>query len=369
MAIRQSLIDWLALKSIPGVGNRLCLELIKRFGEPQKVLGASRKELLEAGGISSQLAYTIAGYEVPEEVKEDFALVRKNGCGIVTFLDPDYPVLLRQIHDPPPVLYVYGRLRSESLNIAVVGSRNATSYGSTTTRRLSGDLVRRGFTIVSGMARGIDSAAHMGALTAKGETIAVLGCGLGTVYPAENKELFHRIAEAGAVISEFPFLTPPEAYNFPVRNRIISGMALGTVIVEATHKSGSLITARLAAEQGREVFAVPGSVTSFKSMGTHRLIKEGAKLVENVNDIIEELNVGSAEPPSRQTERLATPLTPEEEIILNELGPYPIHIDELVRQVSLSVGKVSSLLLQLELKGLVAQSPGKCFAKSEPEWS
>jgi len=369
MAMMESLICWLALKRIPGVGNRLCLELIKHFGEPEKIFDASRKDLLDVGGINAHLADTIASHKVPEDVKEDLALVQKNGFGIVTFSDSDYPPLLRQIHDPPPVLYVYGKLRSDSLNIAMVGSRNATSYGSTTTRRLSGDLVRRGFTVISGMARGIDSAAHVGALAAKGETIAVLGCGLGTVYPAENRKLFHRIGETGAVISEFPFLTPPEAYNFPVRNRIISGMALGVIIVEATRKSGSLITAQSAAEQGREVFAVPGSVASFKSMGTHHLIKEGAKLVENVNDIIEELNIGPATLPAPKAQGPTPPLTAEESTILNELSPYPIHIDDLVRQVALSAGEVSSLLLQLELKGLVTQSPGKRFIKSEPESS
>jgi DNA processing protein len=215
------------------------------------------------------------------------------------------------------------------------------------------------------MARGIDSAAHVGALAAQGETIAVLGCGLGTVYPSENKALFHRIAERGAVISEFPFLTPPEAHNFPIRNRVISGLALGTIIVEATHKSGSLITAQLAAEQGREVFAVPGSVTSFKSMGTHRLIKEGAKLVEHVNDVIEELNIGQETAALEPNKPPAIPLSQTEKIVLSELSPYPIHIDKLARQVSLSAGEVSSLLLQLELKGLVTQSPGKLFSRSE----
>jgi DNA processing protein len=227
------------------------------------------------------------------------------------------------------------------------------------------------------MARGIDAAAHRGALAAGGKTIAVLGCGLDTIYPAENKGLFYRIAESGAVISEFRFLTPPDPHNFPIRNRIISGLALGTVIVEATHKSGSLITARLAAEQGREVFAVPGSVTSFKSMGTHRLIKQGAKLVEHVDDIIEELNVtrpiptiGIADSAKVATtagkEEPTIPLTPEEKRVIDELSPYPVHIDSLVRHLSISAAKVSSLLLQLELKGLVTQSPGKLFARSEP---
>lgn len=363
--MKESLTHWLALKTVPGVGNRFFLQLLKHFGDPAKVLGAPRKELLQVEGLNSHLASIIAGYRVPGSVKEDLALVRKNGFEIITYSDPEYPDLLRQIHDPPPVLYVYGNLRQDSLKLAIVGSRNATHYGRTITEQLSAALVQRGLTVVSGMARGIDSAAHTGALAAKGETIAVLGCGLGTVYPAENKGLFHRIAANGAVISEFPVLAPPDAHNFPVRNRIISGLAMGTVIVEATNNSGSLITARLAAEQGREVFAVPGSVSSFKSMGTHRLIKQGAKLVENVNDIIEELNIGLSIPAAGPAEHPAMSVTPEEKILLDKLSAYPIHIDNLVRQVSLSAGKVSGLLLELELKGLVAQSPGKLFAKSE----
>ncbi len=262
----ESLIPWLGLRTVPGVGNRLFLNLIQQFGGPERVFSASRKELLRVEGVSDRLSSIIQTYKIPREVHGDLALVQKNGVDIVTFSDSNYPALLRHIHDPPPVLYVYGRLHPDSVNIAIVGSRNATSYGRTVTERLSGDLAQRGFTVVSGMAKGIDSAAHTGALAAGGKTIAVLGCGLGTIYPAENRRLFHRIAKNGAVISEFPWLTPPEAHNFPVRNRIISGLSLGTIIVEATHQSGSLITARLAAEQGREVFAVPGSITSFKSL-------------------------------------------------------------------------------------------------------
>jgi DNA processing protein len=362
----EPLAYWLALKRISGVGNRLCLELISRFGEPENVYRASFSDLLKVPGVSRRLASAICGHEIPEEVKEDLALVRKAGYRIITFSDSDYPSLLRQIYDPPPVLYVYGTLPSTIHSIAIVGSRNATPYGCITAKRLSGDMVRRGFTVVSGMARGVDSAAHMGALDARGRTIAVLGCGLGTIYPAENRTLFHRIAKGGAVISEFSFLTPPDPYNFPVRNRIISGLALGTVIVEASRKSGSLITARLAAEQGREVFAVPGSVTSFKSMGTHGLIKQGAKLVEHAKDILDELNIHlPADSPAHKEQ--APELTAEEEAILKELTPYPVHIDDLVRQVSISAGEVSSLLLQLELKGLVIQSPGKRFARSQTE--
>lgn len=372
----ESLIHWLGLKTVPGVGNRLFLNLILHFGEPERVFSASREELLQVEGVSNRLASVIQGHKIPKEVQQNLALARKNGVSIITFSDPNYPTLLRQIHDPPPMLYVYGKLHPDSLNIAIVGSRNATSYGRTVTEHLSANLARRGFTVVSGMARGIDTAAHKGALSAGGETIAVLGCGLDTIYPAENKSLFYRIAEIGAVISEFPFLTPPDAHNFPIRNRIISGLALGTVIVEATQKSGSLITARLAAEQGREVFAVPGSVTSFKSMGTHRLIKQGAKLVEHVDDIVEELNIARTVPTKNAADssKVATTagkkvptvsLTPEEKKIIDELSPYPVHIDKLVRHLSLSAAQVSSLLLQLELKGLVTQSPGKLFARSE----
>jgi len=359
-------VQWLGLKSVPGVGNRLFLSLIQHFEGPERVFFASKRELLQVQGVNDRLASVIQGYRIPKHVEEDLSVARKNGVEIITFSDPDYPALLRHIHDPPPVLYVRGKLHPDNLSIAIVGSRNATSYGRAVTERLSDGLARRGFTVVSGMARGIDTAAHVGTLAARGKTIAVMGCGLGTVYPAENRGLFHQIAQSGAVISEFPFLTPPEAHNFPVRNRIISGLAVGTVIVEATHRSGSLITARLAAEQGREVFAVPGSITSFKSMGTHRLIKEGAKLVEHVDDIVQELNITRPLPSTDIKGKPTIPLTPEEKQIIDELSPYPVHIDKLVRHLSLSASRVSSLLLQLELKGLVTQSPGKLFARCEP---
>ena len=361
----ESLTQWLGLKTVPGVGNRLFLNLIQHFGEPERIFSATREELLEVEGVNHRLASVIRGYKIPKEVQEDLSLTQKNSIDIITFSDPEYPTLLRHIHDPPPLLYVYGRLQPDSLNIAIVGSRNATSYGRKVTEHLSGSLAQRGFTVVSGMARGIDSAAHIGALSAGGKTIAVLGCGLGTVYPAENKSLFYRIAENGAVISEFRYLTPPDAHNFPIRNRIISGLALGTVIVEATHKSGSLITARLATEQGREVFAVPGSITSFKSMGTHRLIKEGAKLVEHVDDIIEELNIAQPIPSVAGKQEPSITLTKEEKMVIDELSPYPVHIDKLVRRLSFSAAQVSSLLLNLELKGVVTQSPGKFFARNE----
>jgi DNA processing protein len=290
---------------------------------------------------------------------------------IITLADPDYPRLLCEIPDPPPYLYVSGRLDSSALKIAVVGSRNATGYGLTTTKNLCADLVSLGITIVSGMARGIDTAAHEGAMMGGGKTIAVLGSGLERIYPAENAKLFHRISENGAVVSEFALLTEPEGHNFPLRNRIISGMSLGTVVVEATKKSGSLITARLAAEQNREVFAVPGSIQSFKSTGTHTLIKQGAKLVEHAQDIVEELapfietHDGTGNIAPDEDENIPAFLSSEETQIFKLLEPYPIHIDSLARKLSIEPGKLSSMLLTLELKGLVRQLPGKFFILSE----
>ena len=363
--IRDDIVHWLALKAVRGVGNRLFLRLLDHFKSPERVFKAEKPELMAVEGVGRSLAASIAGKEPTREVINDLERVIENGAYIVTFLDSDYPVLLKEIFDPPPFLYVFGKLQANSVNIAVVGSRNATTYGRTATLRLSQDLATRGLTVVSGMARGIDSAAHKGALSVGGETIAVLGCGLGTVYPAENMRLFERIQKKGAVISEFPFLAPPEAHHFPARNRIISGLSVGTVIVEATHKSGSLITAKLAAEQGREVFAVPGSITSFKSTGTHSLIKQGAKLVEQANDIIDELNLDYPTAEVTSIQKLEVVMTPEEERVFHGLSPYPTHIDDLVRKLALPAGELSSLLLHLELKGLANQSPGKLFSRVE----
>jgi DNA processing protein len=295
----------------------------------------------------------------------------RKGYGIIPLTHRDYPRLLREIPDPPPYLYVSGKLSNSALKIAVVGSRNATGYGLATTRSLCAGLAAMGITIVSGMARGIDTAAHEGALAAGGETIAVLGSGLERIYPAENRKLFHRISKNGAVVSEFSLKTEPEGHNFPLRNRIISGMSLGTVVVEATKKSGSLITARLAAEQNREVFAVPGSIQSFKSTGTHTLIKQGAKLVEHAQDIVEELAPyfhGIQYPASDSpgdVDAVPAPLSGDESMVYEALEPYPIHIDELSRKISIESGKLSGILLKLELNGMVMQSPGKYFSLSE----
>jgi len=334
---------------------------------PELVFQASAEELAQVEGMSARQVAAIQNFKTPDRVKRELAQVNQKKINITTLADPLYPPLLREIPDPPPYLYVYGNLDGSPKNIAVVGSRNATDYGISTTQRLCADLSTFGITIISGMALGIDTAAHQGALAGRGKTIAVLGSGLDKIYPSENLNLFNRISERGAVISEFALNTAPEAHNFPIRNRIISGMSLGTVVVEATKKSGSLITARLAAEQNREVFAVPGSIQSFKSTGTHKLIKQGAKLIENAQDVLEELSafidapkVMKHQDPNRTAENLSL-MTPEELAVYKLLSPYPEHIDTIVRKTTVEPGKLLSILLQLELNGMVKQLPGKRF--------
>ena len=368
----KTLFPWFALKGVSGIGNHLFKRLLDRFRSPSLVFEASQEDLLQLNGITPRIVAAIKAHKIPEPVKKDFDLVMKKGYQIVTMSDPAYPFLLLQIPDPPPFLYVFGNLCNSIKNIAVVGSRNATSYGISITKRLCEELAALDFTIVSGMAVGIDTAAHTGALTGKGKTIAVLGSGLERVYPHKNLKLFHKIAEKGAVISEFPLLEAPEPHNFPIRNRIISGISLGTVIVEATQKSGSLITARLAAEQGREVFAVPGNINSFKSIGTHSLIKQGAKLVENTQDILEELSPlitddslnNKIKHKDKPEDKIAKPpsLSSEESLVFTGLGHYPVHIDDLSRKISMEPGKLSGILLKLELQGIVNQAPGKFFS-------
>ena len=362
----ENLLPWFRLKSTPGVGNLIYKRLIDVFHSPENAIDAPRKALLQVEGLSDRLITAIKRHVLPESVKKELEKVQQKGIDILTLTHTDYPALLLEIPDPPPYLYVYGCISASKKNISIVGSRNATQYGRDTTQRLGRDLASLGMTIVSGMARGIDTAAHEGALMARGKTIAVLGSGLERIYPKQNEALFHRIAETGAVISEFPLSAEPEAHHFPMRNRIISGLSLGTVIVEATLRSGSLITARLAAEQNREVFAVPGSINSFKSTGTHTLIKQGAKLVEQAGDIMEEIShgfdaSGAVDNRAGDVNTAPTPLSPLETAVLRVLEPYPLHIDDLIRKLGLEASDLSSTLLSLELKGIVQQEPGKFF--------
>lgn len=356
---------WFALKSVPGVGNLSFRRLVAHFGTPRAVLTADETALTAVPGVSARVAAAIRRHRADDTVQRLLDTVRRKGYRVLTLADPEYPELLLEIPDPPPLLFVHGTLPAAGLKIAMVGSRNATAYGITTTRRLAADLVRHQVTIVSGMARGVDTAAHAGAIAAGGLTVAVLGTGLDRIYPRENERLYHQIAEHGAVISEFPPGTGPDAHHFPARNRIISGMSHGTVVVEATGRSGSLITARLAAEQNREVFAVPGNVHSFKSVGTHNLIKEGAQLVVHAGDILEEFgqwqSMGPATEPSSPPP--LPPLTDAEAMVMDKLEADPVHIDDLVRRLPMPAGRLSGILLQLELKGLVDQSPGKRFCR------
>ncbi len=361
----ENLLPWFLLKDVPGIGNLLYKRLIDRFKSPESVFSASQEELMQVNGIRPGLISAIKSYKPADWIPIELERVNKRGYSIIPLTDPSYPPLLREIPDPPPFLYVFGKMGNIERTISVVGSRHATGYGIITTKRLCQSLAQLGITIVSGMARGIDTAAHIGALQGKGNTIAVLGSGFDYIYPSENLDLFYEISRNGAVISEFPLKTEPDPHNFPTRNRIISGMSLGTVVVEATQKSGSLITARLAVEQNREVFAVPGNVHSFKSIGTHRLIKQGAKLVEHAQDILEELPPGwiPEQPPSAPSKKehlLA--LSQDESSVLNALEPYPIHIDDLVRKTETAPGKLAGILMNLELKGLVDQMPGKRFS-------
>jgi DNA processing protein len=355
---------WFALKSVPSVGNVLFRRLLERFGSPERVFAAAERDLCAVKGVSAAIAAAIKGHGAREQAERECEAVRHAGVRIVTLSDAEYPPLLHQIYDPPPFLYVKGDLPTRRPAVAVVGSRRSSGYGKSVTERLAEELARHGVTIISGMARGIDTAAHRGALQGGGPTVAILGCGVDQVYPPENRQLFDRVAANGALVSEFPLGTLPLPENFPRRNRIISGMAHGVVVVEAAENSGSLITARLALEQGRDVFAIPGNITSLASRGTNRLIRDGAKLVASVDDILEELpgarNANPAGSPAAVPE-----LPPDEAGLCALLSPEPLHIDEIIAKSALTVGEVSAMLLRLELKGAVTQLPGKYFCTHE----
>jgi len=352
---------------VSGVGSVIFNRLIKEFHTPAKVFQATPDMLKRVEGIRSNTIKALSNSARDSDwANRELDRLEKLGLGLLTLNDESYPHNLKMIYDPPPILYIKGEIQErDGLSLAIVGSRSASAYGKDTTQRLARSLTERGFTIVSGLARGIDTAAHKGALKAGGRTLAVLGSGVDVIYPWENKRLAEEISERGAVISEFPLGTQPEAPHFPSRNRIISGLSLGAIIIEASFRSGSLITARLALEQGREVFAVPGNVDSPWSKGTNRLIKEGAKLVTDTEDIIEEVLPQYEAPGKLKSESPPEPedLTLEGKTILALLEASPVPIDSLIQETGFPSGQVSSLLLDLELKGLVKQLPGKTFKK------
>ncbi len=362
----EDIFYWLALSLTHGLGSILIKRLLDRFKTAEAVFRASLKDLMQIEGLGERVAREIQKGPLEKAVKREFVLLEKAGGTILTLRDDAYPRRLRDIYDPPALLYVKGELRREDeLAVAIVGSRKTSPYGRWFTEKIGRDLAGHGVTIVSGLARGIDSVAHMGALGGGGRTIAVLGCGIDVIYPSENRDLFHQIVAHGAVLSEFPMGSRPEGGHFPRRNRIISGLSIGVVIVQASAQSGSLITAQYALEQGREVFAVPGNVGAEGSRGTNQLIKEGAKLVESSADILEEVlpQWRREEATVQKDEVPGRGLAGGEKILFELLGETPLHIDTIIRESKLDPGNVSSLLLNLELKGLISQWPGKCFSK------
>jgi len=353
----------LALSLIPSVGPNQVLRLIEHMGSARAALAASLEQLRLVPGIGAA-AETIRSFPWQKALQEELRLLDRMGFSLLVWRDPEYPESLRSIPSPPPVLYLKGTFTErDRITIAIVGSRTTTSYGRAVAERLAFDLAARNLTIVSGMARGIDSAAHRGALASGGRTLAVLGSGLGRIYPPENRALAEKIATSGAVLSEFPILAPPRPENFPRRNRIISGLALGVVVVEAGLQSGALITAGHALEQGREVFAIPGSIASKNSQGCHRLIKEGAKLVESWEDVWEELEPQLPPPPSLKEPSPEEEPQGEEGRLYQLLEAGPLHIDELLVRSELPPSQLASILLTLAMKGFVEELPGKRFVR------
>ena len=373
--------DWVALNMTPGIGPRAAAKLLERFGSAEAVYGATRAEL-EKLRLIPEAVDSIIARDLFARAEAEIETVRKLGADLLILDDGVYPDLLREIYDPPITLYVKGAWEAclDQPCVAVVGSRRCSTYGQNAALMLARDLAQRGVTVVSGFARGIDAAAHRGALEAGGRTVAVLGTGMGEFYPRDHKRLADEILDrGGAIVTQFPLGTPPVAENFPYRNRIISGLSLGVVVVEAAENSGSLITARLAIEQNREVFAVPGNITSRNSFGTNYLIKgAGAKLVQQWQDIASELPPQIAArllpPPfsdKRREKSLADQLSlvphglsRSETLVLKLLtADTPEHIDALVDRTKLSISDLTAALLALEMKELIRALPGRCFVR------
>lgn len=355
--------EWIQLSSIPGLGVTGAWRLLSHFKTPGRVLAATRKQLLAVEGIRrQQLEGVLSNTNSTQQAKTELQRLQTFGGRAICYDEPLYPDNLKQLADPPLVLYTIGNptLLSEN-SVAIVGSRAATAYGRRIAFHLGEGLVRCGLPVVSGMALGIDSQAHLGALSGSGSTIAVLGCGVDVVYPKQNSSLYRRIIEKGVVVSEYPLRTRPEGFRFPARNRIIAGLSGGVVVVEAAKKSGSLITAQIALDIGREVFAVPGQVDSFKSEGAHFLLQQGAKLVQNIEDItveLEHLSVRSPGEVDKLSDAVGEEIDPGAKELLQLIEPYPQQRDILIEKAGATAARVSELLLFLELEGLIEMLPG-----------
>ncbi len=353
---------WLGWQIIlPGMAKRIW-NLIERFGSPAAAWNATAGELVRTGGCSVETASALDKRKAGLDLQIELDRLEEAGITYILYEESSYPELLKTIFDPPPGLFIRGSLLpADSLAVAVVGSRRPTPYGLAVAEKMAEEMARAGIIVVSGMARGIDSSAHRGALKAGGCTIAVLGCGLDVVYPRENRRLKEDISSCGAVISEYPLGSLPEAWHFPVRNRIISGLSKATVVVEAGERSGALITADCALEQGRDVLAVPGNISSPLSKGPNRLIKQGARLVEKTEDILEEIGVGSLFGAENGKTPSLPQLTEEEEAVYRLLSHEPVDLDKLVALANLPVQEVLAALMFLEIKGLVRQLPGRLY--------
>ena len=370
---------FLALNLLPKIGPIRVRRLLERFESPERVLAASRSELKSVEGIGAEMAVQISNWEDHIDLEEEKRRIAEHGIHLVTLEDEDYPPALREIYDPPFLLYVKGTLLPRDRHaIGVVGSRRCTHYGSEAARKLSFQLAHAGVTILSGLARGIDTAAHEAALAAEGRTIAVLGSGIGNIYPPENQALADRIAEDGngAVISEFPVLYVPDRQSFPLRNRIVSGMSEGILVAEAPHRSGALITANQALDQGRSVYAIPGPIDRDTSTGCNRLIQSGAKLVIDSRDILDDLEMLLPPAPKQPSFDLddtsdngageadtGLQLTEQEQAVLDATDPSETQIEVIIAACGLPAHTVSTILLQLEMRHFVKQFPGKYFAK------
>lgn len=362
--------SWIALKAADGVGPVLFRRLLERFESPDRVLSASSAALASVRGVTDSVAAAIQGDRCRRFAEEECVKLSRSGARLLTFLDAEYPRRLFEIGDPPPLIYLRGVVPVWEPSVAVVGSRRASREGLKAAEQLSEQLASLGVRVVSGLARGIDTAAHRGALKGAGCTIAVLGCGVDILYPTENRELADRIVRSGCIMSEFPMGTQPLAEHFPRRNRIISGLSRGVLVVEAAEQSGSLITARYALDQGRDVMAVPGPISSAASRGSNRLIKQGAQLVDCVDDILSALTLGplpaggQASLFAEQAEAPRSPLTPREAALYELVAQGPRHLDEITVALELTAGEVSAMVLGLELKGLLVQLPGSYYSIS-----
>jgi DNA processing protein len=366
--------DWIALTFVTGIGSRTAAFLIDRFGSPTACFDASASAL-ESAGLKSATISAMKSATPREQASRQLEELDKLGAEVLTLAGERYPNLLRETYDPPIVLYAKGDINRAISQpaLAVVGSRHCSTYGRNVAEMLVRELAQRGITIVSGLARGIDSVAHQSAVDGGGLTVAVMGTGLDTIYPKENRKLADRIVEQGALLTEFPLETPPLPQNFPFRNRVISGVSLGVLIIEGAERSGSLITARMAYEQGREVFAVPGNITSSKSFGPNYLIKDGAKLVQTWRDVVEEfpLELKASILASERTEEREEQLSLDEvvlsdaerKVLVSLRDDEPIHIDQLISGMSLSSGELLTALLKLEMTDRIRQLPGKCFVR------